>query len=205
MAYSERNGFGKPMLRLDPTTGELIVGNVPVPKLRWSLSRAIDRADLRSVDLLRRLIGRLSPSRPAAGDTVEATAPVARRTLLAVQESADAREVVALFVLLPTEADLADDVPWRAWALPVLRELDVLFLDLTPALRRLPATRAAEFFIPPSEPGDGHYTAAGNQWVAATIHAELLRLVDMQALTLSQRGRNQGDAAALGQDGRVDD
>ena len=52
------------------------------------------------------------------------------------------------------------------------------FIDLTPALREVPWDTAIRFFIP----GDGHYSAAGNAWVAESLYDRLRNLPDVASL-----------------------
>ena len=175
MAYRDKNGYGKPVLRIDD--GALVVDNVPVPRLRWSFGRAVERADLRSIELGRRVLGRLAGGE--ALDSHELAAPLAERAFTTLAGLGDERGVESLFVYLPAPSDLAEERPWRIWVRDELKTLGLPLLDLTPALRELPAQRAVSFFIPPGSDFAGHYTEAGNEWVARQLHAALV--ADSQA------------------------
>lgn len=163
---------GKPVLQL--VGNEIEVANFPVPRVRHWLARKIKAADLRVVTLGGKILSRLK--KPISTDPhqtpSDATREVARRVfeeLVAVTANAD-RET--LFVYLPTEQDIAKDSRWHDWTREVMVELQYPFLDLTPAMRQLPASNAAGFFIAGGEHA-GHYTYEGNRWVAEMISREL--------------------------------
>ncbi len=180
MAFRSRYGYGKPVLKFED--GELVSDNVPVPRLRWWVSRVVGRADLRSVDFARRILGRLFPPRVEAPATIDVVAPVASKVFETVQRLSDEKNIVPVFVFLPTERDLEGDTAWRLWVEATMDSLDLEFVDLTPALRRVPAGRAASFFIPQSMPAGGHYTEAGNDWVAEVLRSYVMAIPRVRTL-----------------------
>ena len=56
------------------------------------------------------------------------------------------------------------------------------FIDLTPGLRAVPASKAASFFFPEGQPAEGHYTEAGNAWVAEQLYRRLRDYPPVNAL-----------------------
>ena len=174
MARLEQNGYGKPVLALDG--GELVPDNVPVPRLRWSIRRAAERADLRAVELGRRVLARVRPGKARATAMIEEVGPIAAEVFRAVRELAERHDVVPVFVYLPTEGDLEEVSRWRGWLAETMGRLEAPFVDLAPDLRGQPAASASSFFIPPPEPGAGHYSEAGNAWVADLLFDRMIDL-----------------------------
>lgn len=170
MSVTRKWDSGKPKLLLKDD--DIEVTNVPVPRFRHWLTRKARAANLRMVDLGDRILTRLLSSGPAY-NVRKASLPVGTRKvaqrvfreLVAAGRSAG-RET--LFVYLPTEIDLARDLEWRNWTREIMVEMQYPFLDLTPAMRQLPASRVAGFFIDGGAHG-GHYTYAGNRWVSENI------------------------------------
>ncbi len=170
-------GYAKPVLRLDGE--ELIVSNVPVPRLMPAVARFSERLSERlgSVDFGRRILWRLVTPRPI--DTVEEherVAPVARAVLQRVRRLTQERGSVPVFVYLPIDTDLDHDHRWRLWVNEAMDDLGYTFIDMTRALRSVPRETAETYFIPQSAPAGGHYSVAGNRWVAAVLYDQLLEL-----------------------------
>ena len=180
MGRLEQHRYGKPTLKLDDDV--LVAENVPVPRFRWWVSRAIGRADFRSIGIGQRVLARLSPRTPASADATERIGPVASKVFRTVQQLSAEKNIVSVFVFLPTEQDIAADTAWRRWVVVTMNALGSPFVDLTPALRSVPAPRLATFFIPDSMPAAGHYTEAGNEWVAEVLHDYLLDIPPIQTL-----------------------
>jgi hypothetical protein len=90
--------------------------------------------------------------------------------------------IVSIFVFLPTENNIGGDTAWHRWVVATMDTLGLPFLDLTPALRNLPAPRLATFFIPDSSRAAGHYAEAGNEWVAEVLYDHLLETPRIQEL-----------------------
>ena len=180
MAYSNMHRHGKPVMTV--SNGELVVENVPVPRLRWSVSRVLDKADFRSVDFARRLLARLSPSSETDADIIGRVGPVATKIFQTLEQMSDEKKVVPVFVFLPAQRDIGKDQPWYLWAKATMQQLALPFIDLTPALRAVPAGQAATFFIPDGQPAAGHYTEAGNAWVAEQIYRQMVDFPAVNAL-----------------------
>jgi len=172
MGNREQNHFGKPVLHLDGD--RLVVGNTPVPRLRWSLTRLLDRADFRLWEVCRKIMGRLLPGPAATPDIMNTIGPVAERTLLEIDRLGREQQVTTVFVFLPTDLNVGKDKPWHTWTLETMARHKLYFYDLTPLIRELPAHTAAGFFIPRGQVAEGHYTAAGNAWVADALLSHLV-------------------------------
>lgn len=172
MSRVEQHGHGKPTLRL--VNGELVTENVPVPRLKWSVSRALERADFRIFDLARRVLARVTRANQRRGSTVEAVGNHARQVFSELRAKGKENGALTIFVYLPTENDIAGDTPWHSWIRENVAVLGPGFVDLTDALRTIDATRFASFFITDSNPAAGHYTEQGNEWAANEILDHLL-------------------------------
>lgn len=203
MGYMGHNGkFGKPVLKVDQD--EIVADNIPVPRFRWWASRMVKRADFRFVDLSQRVFRRLSNRKAASAKAAKAKAkaaegikPVASKVFETIQQISAEKNIIPLFVYLPTEADLKKDTQWRHWVAATMNTLALPFVDLTPALRGLPPHRVSAFFIPRSMPGGGHYTEAGNEWVAELLHSHLTRMPQVQTL-LAEANAPQIETAQTG-------
>jgi hypothetical protein len=177
-------GYGKPLLRL--RDGRLAVTNVPVPKVppvvRWLDAHAGHLNNLAMVRLGSAIKKKLSPPRSFAEDDDTSGQPVAARLFAELAALDHAKGTRLVLIYLPTPADFrgheSDD--WRRFTAETARSLDVPFLDLVDALRRVPAGEADGFFIKAPQVqyfgAAGHYTAPGNAWVAGQIHAWLAGL-----------------------------
>lgn len=180
MSGRSRYGYGKPVLKLD--NGALVVDNVPVPRLRWSISRVLKRADLQSMDFARRALAKIFPRPTGGAGKIERLGPVASEVFRTIKQLTDEKNIVAVFVYLPTEQDLQRDSTWRRWVGVTMDKLEIPFIDLTPLIRATSAGRAGSFFIPASRPGEGHYTEAGNEWVAKVLYERLINLPQLRSV-----------------------
>lgn len=196
MAFRSRFGAGKPVLKLQHD--ELIPDNVPVPRFRWRLSRAVGRADLRSIEFAQRVLRRLFPPKtvPPMMDVVGPLAPTVFRT---VHQLAEERNIVPVFVFLPTIQDLEGDTVWRRWVGAVMDTLDLTFIDLVPALRGISAGQAGTFFIPQRMPAEGHYTERGNEWVAQTLYNRMTQIPELARLLAGESVGHEADSVQLRQ------
>jgi hypothetical protein len=172
MSVTSNWDTGKPILQL--VDGRIEVANTPVPDLRYRLKRIIRKADLRMVELGEKILLRLLGSEASREATQNNgnTKQVARKIFEDIAASDSAQQRLTLFVYLPTEQDIEKDLEWRSWARSTMDELNYQFVDLTPSMRQLPASQVASFFISGGDDG-GHYTEAGNRWVAQRLSTEL--------------------------------
>lgn len=179
MGKLHQHGHGKPIIELD--NDRLVTTNVPVPRFRWWISRGVDRADFRAIDLAQSVLVKLSPPKTTKPDST-AIKPVASKAFQSLQQLSTKKNIVSVFVYLPTETEIGKETAWRQWAASTVNDLPSPFIDLTPALRQLPAPLLTTFFIPEGRPGAGHYTEAGNKWVAEELYKSLMKLPRIQSL-----------------------
>jgi len=160
-------GTGKPILRV--SGGQLEVRNVPVPRLRHTIGRAIERAELRLVRLGSGLRRRLAND----GNTnaVEAVLPVASLLFERLRDVNERQGIATILVYLPTEVNLRKPSGMLEMVESLAADLGLNLVDLTPALRMLPAHEAAGMFL-----ADGHYSVEGNRWVAEVLSERLRAL-----------------------------
>ena len=174
MGHDNKNGFGKPKLRL--VDERLEATGQPVPKLKWDISRAVARANLRAVDVGQRVIRWFAGPlryRTTADPQLKVLAPA---VFQAIQRIGEQQGVLPFFVFLPVALDIPSDRHWYSWLKDSETDLGVPLIDLTPDLRAVSARDAALFFIPENAPAGGHYSEAGNKWVAEMLYARLLSL-----------------------------
>lgn len=167
MLTAVRYGAGKPILRV--SGGQLEVGNVPVPRLRHTIGRAIERAELRLVRLgsgLRRRLAKYGNT-----NAVEAVPPVASLLFDRLRDVNERQGIATILVYLPTEVDLRKPSGMLEMVESLAADLGLNLVDLTPALRVLPAHEAAGMFL-----ADGHYSVEGNRWVAEVLSKRLRAL-----------------------------
>jgi hypothetical protein len=192
MESSSVYGYAKPVLVLQDDS--LTIGNVPVPRsegrarLYWTA--VLMRNQLRLAQLLlwvrdsvyhghgvqqgdlsgkwttedsltwhkvQRLVGDLSRINGMKGSTL-------------------------ILVHLPVLEDYwtAQSDPWRERARAAAADGEFTFVDLVQEFRQLPGDSVQQMFIGPRFPGypntAGHYSVAGNEWVAERIHQRLLEI-----------------------------
>jgi hypothetical protein len=187
MEHDRFLGFGKPLLRLDK--GVLVTTNVPVPRhgalVTWlTRYRGYLGLNLASVKLVRALVPR-SGDRPLAAPGAE-EGPWREVAAKIVQELAAlnrAKGSRLVLVHLPTIADYSgcDAEPWRRLMREQARALGLPFVDLVESLRQLPAERVPALYLDGSNSrfygARGHYSAAGNAWVAREVQGRLAPLI----------------------------
>ncbi len=174
-------GFGKPLLEL--RHGALAVTNVPVPRPspvgRWITAHTPHLKNLATVRLAVAVRSEIwGDPEVEPFDSPEALALAA--AILGELASLDrARGSRLALVYLPTREDYRSGAaePWRKLVEARARELGVPFVDLIPALRRLPTEAADALFIQVPAVGylgaAGHYTEQGNRWAAEELSARL--------------------------------
>ena len=201
MGRTDHYGYAKPYFQLESDT--LVVKGVPVPRALPSVTRFSTWLSerLQSLQLGARITRRASSTfaseRTTGSERMELArkriAPLAKQVFHEVQRLNKEKNSVAVFVYLPTEMELDETLPWtssciscetwRPWIAAAMDSLGYNFIDLTPALREVPLDTAVRFFIPE----DGHYTAAGNAWVAESLYERLRSLPDVAPLLESPK------------------
>jgi hypothetical protein len=100
-----------------------------------------------------------------------------------------------ILVHLPVPEDYwtAQSDPWHERARAAAADGEFTFVDLVQEFRQLPGDSVQQMFIGPRHPGypntSGHYSVAGNEWVAERIHQRLLEIPAVAA-RLRQSGSN---------------
>jgi hypothetical protein len=175
-------GYSKPILDIDH--GHLIVKNVPVPHRRWYapwITRSVTALQhLRSYELAGRAIRRTRP--PLAGDTAvhEHTWAVATKVFDSLEEVNEAKKSVLVLVYLPAKADYRSSTSeiWRRRLAAESKSRGWIYIDLVAEMQQLAPDQIEELFIPEGQiqfrNAGGHYTVAGNKWVAQTLYRRIV-------------------------------
>jgi len=170
MRSARFDGYPKPTLQL--TGGVLRASHVPVPAalgIRGRLERALFELERRRATAVH-LSGEQRSVVPAVPDPDrDPMDTVVTAVVEALDTLAGARGARVMLVQLPTIRDYGGDDAdhWRRTLPITARHAGVAWVDLIPALRRLPADSVTALFLP----GDGHYSVAGNRWVARRLRA----------------------------------
>lgn len=172
-------GYPKPLFRLDGD--RLALQNVPVPTLSRMLElrrgAATAASRLRLVQFGRSVAPTLWERPPVVQDSVAWR--LAEQLFLNLAAHHQAYGGSFALVYLPTSAELLPSGldKWRDSVLALGTRRGITVIDLVPAFRQLPADSSAQFFIRGSgsryADADGHYTTAGNRWVAEQLGARL--------------------------------
>jgi len=171
-------GYGKPVLLLDG--GRLVVDNVPVPRRAFYAPLWIDALpviqQLRSYQLLRGLLGGLSPRREPTR-RYGATRQVVAAVFESLRDLHQAAGSALVLVYLPMHSDWRSSADLRRLARQEAARLGVWFFDLSEDFRGLPAEELEGLFISdPELRGYGHYSRAGNDFVARQLYSRLTEL-----------------------------
>ena len=188
MQNRSHHGYGKPLLRLD--AGELVIDNVPVPRVRlyrpWMSRIGTVAAKLRSVQFVRELRRRLIGSNEAVNAIrKQDMRAVASQIFATLDEVNAAKNSVLVLVYLPIRSNYSSQPwPWQLWLQSLAKSSDLLFIDLVPALSTLPRSEVETLFIPENSRdyvnAENHYTERGNQWVAEVLSERLLALPEVR-------------------------
>ena len=185
-------GYGKPVLTV--RDGALAVENVPPPKPHKpaepsALSAALQRMHL--AQIMNELKRRYAQEQADywAGQAEE-TARLMFTELHAMHDKAGR---LGALIYLPVEKDYDgdDSDAWRAWLSEQAKTDGWIYFDLVAELRTLPAGDVPGLFIQKNLKGYsgalGHYTEAGNRWVADTLMRYLAAHPELSArLALAQ-------------------
>jgi hypothetical protein len=185
MLHDEFDGYGKPLLRLE--RGSLRVENVPVPRrgylAPWLTQNVHLARAFRSVTFLDELYARLGPPDTHAKDALSAL-PLA---LSVLDDVARLNRMKGSFLVLVFLPECAEDINGEAG--PALRAAlarettsrGIPYVDLVPEMCGLPKDVVDGFFLPDSDGPvpelGGHYSAAGNRFVAEALDRRLRALV----------------------------
>jgi len=185
MQHASFNGYGKPVLAVE--NDRVVATNVPVPRTMevWSprLVRTGNALSNLSITRLLRRVLRLDIAAPAVTPSKERnreTAWILSHMLDDLRQTNQARGSVLVLAYLPTREELGGGVgaSWRTFLAEYARQHGVVYLDFLDDFRRLPPAELDKLFIAQGAvdfPGAaGHYTEAGNAFIADLIYRRLL-------------------------------
>jgi|SRR5208337_946353 len=185
MQHSSFNGYGKPMLTVE--NDRLVTTNVPVPRSMevWSprLSRAATALSNLSITRFLRRAFRLDTAAPVTESRKERnqeTSLVSSYMLDDLLATNRAKASVLVLAYLPTREESGGDLgtSWRKFLAEYARQRGILYFDLADDFHHLSPQQLDQFFIATGAldfPGAaGHYTEAGNAFIADLIHRRLL-------------------------------
>lgn len=183
MRYRNFSGYGKPVLSLQ--NGELVPENVPVPKTAYAMSKlarnGIALQELCTFRAIRRLVGPTESYAPAEL-TVEETQTITAAIARELQAFHDRNGSMLVVVHLPMHA-VAQDVAWNDFLSGAALRDGWNYLDLTGALDHLTSEQRRGLFLQSDDvdyPGAaGHYSAAGNKFIAQLLSTELFEIDDI--------------------------
>ncbi|HYN09535.1 MAG TPA: hypothetical protein VES67_19275 [Vicinamibacterales bacterium] len=185
MASTTFMGYPKPTLDLE--NGKLVVRGVPVPRrpvyAPWVARFAPALRELRMTHLAGRVAYRLGLAAGGApevpDDAIWTIASVMFERLRDLNKS---RGSTLVLVYLPTQKDYANTSvdAWRTRVKDLGARAGIAVVDLVDEFRKLPPPEMTAMFIQSSRldyaKAAGHYTVAGNLWVARMLSARLVAL-----------------------------
>jgi len=203
MQLSTAFGFAKPGLAI--RNDSLVTTNTPVPPYdaytRRYWTRVVVRNELRLVRIYLLVRNNLfhGHETPRGSVAREWTAPdsltwiTVRRIVDDLVQVNTAKGSTLVLVHLPVIEDYwtSQANPWRERMRAAASAGGFVFVDLVDALRRLPADSVEQMFLGNSIPGYadgfGHYSIAGNAWVAEQLRRRLLEIPAFAAKLDRQR------------------
>lgn len=178
------SGYGKPILRL--VSGEIVKGNVPVPRVSYEIPHLVRNlhllSGLRTVELLQLLAGR--EVRPVWKrneiEGEEEAGQVAEQIFSRLARARREHGGALVLVVLPnlSSADPTQLAPLPGFARAALEHSaarGIALVDLTPDFLRISEPERHALFIARSESAEaaGHFSAAGNALVAHAVAKRL--------------------------------
>lgn len=181
MLGKKMGGYGKPVLALED--GLLVVGNVPVPKrsyyMPWLTSIRRTAKGLKTVELLRRLLRRRSPSPlvSVGGQKEDPHKAVVSRIFQDLKRMSQTRGGTLVLVHLPAIGDFmgAGSEPWREFLAAEARKQDIILIDLIEEFRKRDPQKIRGMFFK----AHGHYTEEGNAYIARALYDRLLAVPEI--------------------------
>jgi len=180
MRQDNFSGYGKPIIRLQG--GELVVGNVPVPRSGyfspWMTQNSQLLRQVRLITLWDRIWASLpGPVLEHPTLDINETLGSALAIFQLVAQMDQQKQAVSVFAYLPREVDYGQEM----WLRPILRaemaKRGLLYVDVAEALAKLPPEQIPPLYLRADDvdyPGAaGHYTPAGNRFVAEVLAAKL--------------------------------
>jgi hypothetical protein len=126
--------------------------------------------ELKSVSLAKRLLPKPTKQKSVLQLKLDKFSPVITKVFQNIVQANNDKGSIPVFVYLPTTGDIIRESRWRETAIKLANQLELHFYDLTDEMRALPAGQVNKFFIPHYKLAKGHYTEAGNRWVADQIN-----------------------------------
>jgi hypothetical protein len=164
--------YGKPTLAL--AGGALAVEHVPVP-FRSSLAFRLDGvvqlfSDTRTAEMIRGLVG-AGDDRAQKASRIDPLQPVVARMFTELDALHASRGGTAVLAFLPVRQDYDDRVSegWRSFVHEAARDRLPL-IDLVADLRAVPPAEVDSLFY------EGHYSAAGHEFIARALYRRLMAL-----------------------------
>jgi hypothetical protein len=185
MAASSFMGYPKPTLALE--NGNLVVRGVPVPRrpfyAPWVARFGPALRELRMTHLAGRVAYRLGLGPGVAPEIPDDDIwAIASAMFERLGDLNKARGSTLVLVYLPTQKDYANTSvdAWRGRVKDLGTRTGIAVVDLVDEFRKLPPSKMTEMFIESSRldyaKAAGHYTVAGNLWVAQQLAARLAAL-----------------------------
>ena len=173
MRYNHFLGYGKPVL--DLTDDRVVVRNVPVPKSPYWIPRLADRlrlVEFRSCKLLTDLYQK-TPRGKGQNHKLgaEQIKQVALRIFNDLEAVDSGKNSTLVLVYLPIKRDYLEDESdsWRAWLRHESSRRRIELIDLVEEIRTVGPSEFVTMFLK-----DGHYTVAGNRFIASRLYEKLL-------------------------------
>ena len=176
-------GYGKPLLR--SRSGSLAIDNQPVPRRPFYLPWLGENRGAFEGLRLATLIGKLRRSDPPGSESLLSEEEAERAASLVFRDLSErARKqggrLVVAYLPLREAYDLPSPERWHRFVREEARRQGLVFWDLVEEMKKLPRERIAELFIADGAVAHpyaaGHYSAAGNAWVAEVIGGKLTDL-----------------------------
>jgi len=182
-------GYGKPFLTV--RDGELIQANYPVPRRSYDASWLTVNLhmwrELDTVKFLKEKLGKYLPQRDAGfvAPDHRHTDDVVAAIYASLQQTSVANQRLAVLVYLPMRGDYEDVrvSRWRQLVQDKASEYDYLFIDVAQEMQTLPRGEFEKMFRK-----GGHYTDAGNSYVAEVIYRKLGEIPEMAPLLVPGQG-----------------
>ncbi len=176
-------GHRTPSLKVE--NGKLVTYNVPVPEESGSMHPLLRRFQVATIglklpELLKAVRRRSAPSGgpKSKADFDEPTWKIAAAVFSALAEQNRAKGSTLVLLYLPMEDEEETDAPdpWREHVRAEADRLGVAYVDLVAPYRTLSPRFVDSTILGADRPGAGHYTAAGNRWVAEALIDRLRNL-----------------------------
>ncbi len=193
MRYDTFLGYGKPVITLQ--NGTLVTENIPVPTRSfytpWLTRNQQVISDLSSIRLLQALFSSQNDD-SVAEKGVDPLQAVVLNVFADLQQINQSKDSVLVFLYLPTKHDYMghNSDSWRQLLHVAAYQNNWIFIDLVEEFRSLPPQEVEGLFIPVGaieyRDAAGHYTEAGNVYMANLLYKKLLTIPPVADIITSQ-------------------